>query len=258
MGSPELLTFETHGVKVVTRLAGRATRPALLLIHGFPASWASFRDVMLPLAEDCFVIAPDLPGFGNSGPMQSPSFSRFADVIEELLVKLRVGAVHLYLHDYGAAVGFHLATRDPRRIRSLIVQNANAHHSGMGQQWAATRAYWTEPTPDREREATGHLTADGIRDQYTGGVPQDIAAQMDPERWTEDWRVMSLPGRLQTQRELVLDYRSHVARFGEIAKYLAHWQPPALMLWGRHDIFLRSRRDRCLDEGTAPHGSTHP
>ena len=44
--------------------------------------------------------------------------------------------------------------------------------------------------------------------------------------------------RLENQRALVLDYRSHVARFGEIAKYLDHWQPPALMLWGRHDIFF--------------------
>jgi pimeloyl-ACP methyl ester carboxylesterase len=50
--------------------------------------------------------------------------------------------------------------------------------------------------------------------------------------------LVSLPGRLEMQRALVLDYRSHFARFGEIAAYLARWQPPALMLWGRHDIFF--------------------
>jgi pimeloyl-ACP methyl ester carboxylesterase len=49
---------------------------------------------------------------------------------------------------------------------------------------------------------------------------------------------MSLPGRLATQRALVLDYRSHVARFGEIAAYLARRQPAALLLWGRHDVFF--------------------
>jgi pimeloyl-ACP methyl ester carboxylesterase len=49
---------------------------------------------------------------------------------------------------------------------------------------------------------------------------------------------MSLPGRLETHRALVLDNRTHVARFGDIANYLARWQPPALMLWGRHDIFF--------------------
>jgi pimeloyl-ACP methyl ester carboxylesterase len=49
---------------------------------------------------------------------------------------------------------------------------------------------------------------------------------------------MSLPGRLGMQRALVLDYRRHVARFGQIASYLAQHQPPALMMWGRHDAFF--------------------
>jgi pimeloyl-ACP methyl ester carboxylesterase len=190
------------------------------------------------LARDCFVIAPDLPGFGGSEPVDRPSFARFADMIDGLLARLGAGTFHLYLHDYGAVVGLHLATRAPHRIRSLIVQNANAHESGMGPQWTASRAYWGDPTPERLAEATAHLTFEGTRDQYVGGVPRDIAGRIDPRRWEEDWRVMSLPGRLETQRALVLDYRSHVARFGEIASYLDRWQPPALMLWGRHDIFF--------------------
>ena len=42
-----------------------------------------------------------------------------------------------------------------------------------------------------------------------------------------------------TRREaLIADYANYVARFGEIAEYLAHWQPPSLMLWGRHDPFF--------------------
>ena len=49
---------------------------------------------------------------------------------------------------------------------------------------------------------------------------------------------MSLPGRQEKERTLVLDYRNHVAWFAEIADYLEYWQPPALMLWARHDIFF--------------------
>jgi pimeloyl-ACP methyl ester carboxylesterase len=49
---------------------------------------------------------------------------------------------------------------------------------------------------------------------------------------------MQLPGRMETQRALVADYANHVARFEAIAQYLAHWQPPALMMWGRHDPFF--------------------
>lgn len=238
MSRPELVRFEIEAGEMAVRLAGDRKNPALLLIHGFPTSSESFRRVIDPLAQDCFVIAPDLPGFGDSPPIERPTFSRFADMIHGLLARLGVESFHLYLHDYGAAVGLHLATRAPHRIRSLIIQNANAHESGLGPQWSATRAYWDDPTPEREAEATAHLTFEGTREQYVGGVPEDIGQVVDPRRWEEDWRIMSLPGRLETQRALVLDYRSHVARFEEIASYLERWHPSALMLWGRHDVFF--------------------
>ena len=238
MTESELVRCEIDGVDLAVRLAGDRARPALLLIHGFPSSSGSFREVIGPLAQDCFVIAPDLPGFGDSPPVERPSFARFAELIDGLLTRLGVGSFHLYLHDYGAPVGLHLATRAPRRIRGLVVQNANAHESGMGPQWSATRAYWADPTSEHEAEATAHLSVDGVREQYVGGVPRDIAERIDPRVWENDWRIMSLPGRLELQRALVLDYRNHVARFGEIADYLARWQPPALMLWGRHDVFF--------------------
>jgi pimeloyl-ACP methyl ester carboxylesterase len=235
---PETVRFEIEGAELAVRLAGGRESPALLLLHGFPGSSTSFRNVIDTIAQDCFVIAPDLPGFGGSEPLERPSFSRFADLIEALLARLGAESFHIYLHDYGAAVGLQLATRAPHRIRSLIVQNANAHESGMGPQWSATKAYWDDPRPEREAEATAHLTFEGTRDQYVGGVPQDIADRIDPRVWEEDWRIMSLPGRLEMQRALVLDYRSHFTRFGEIAGYLDDWQPPALMLWGRHDVFF--------------------
>jgi pimeloyl-ACP methyl ester carboxylesterase len=234
----ELARIEVDGAELAVRIAGRRECPALLLIHGFPSSSETFRNVILPLARDCFVLAPDLPGFGGSAPIEQPSFSRFADIVEGLLARLGVTTFYLYLHDYGAAVGLHLATRAPRRIRGLIVQNANTHETGLGPQWSATRAYWDEPTPERQAEATAHLTLEGTRDQYVSGVPVDIAELISPTVWEEDWRIMTLPGRLETQRALVLDYRNHVARFGDIAEYLNEWQPPALMIWGRHDVFF--------------------
>lgn len=234
----EQLRFAVEGAEPAVRLAGDRRKPALLLIHGVPNASGGFRGVMGPLARDCFVIAPDLPGSGASEPITQPSFSRFADLIEQLLAQLDVRSFHLYLHDFGAAVGLHLATRTPGRIRSLIIQNANAHESGMNALWEPTLAYWKNPTPQGEAEATAHLTLEGTRNQYVGGIPRDIAQRIDPRLWEEDWRIMSLPGRLASHRALVLDYRTHLARFREIADYLDRWRPPALLLWGRHDIFF--------------------
>jgi pimeloyl-ACP methyl ester carboxylesterase len=228
----------SSGIDLAFRTAGERGRDAILLLHGFPSSSRTFRDVIGPLSRSAFVVAPDLPGFGASDVLPEASFAAFADAVEELLARLDVGARFLYLHDFGAPVALRLAMRAPHLVRGLIVQNANAHRSGLGPQWAATLAFWSRPDARTEAAATAHLTLEGTRDQYVAGVPPDVAARIDPRNWQEDWRVMCLPGRLEMQRRLVADYAGHVAQFDDIAAYLKAHQPPALMLWGRHDAFF--------------------
>jgi pimeloyl-ACP methyl ester carboxylesterase len=226
------------GIDLAFRTGGDSDRSALVLLHGFPSSSRTFRDVIEPLSRSVFVVAPDLPGFGASDVLPKPSFAAFADCIDELLSRLDVKERFIYLHDFGAAVGLQLAMRAPRLVRGLIVQNANAHHSGFGPQWADTLEFWSAPNARNAEAATAHLTLEGTRDQYVAGVPADIAARIDPQNWVEDWRVMCLPGRLQTQRSLVADYGNYVAQFNDVAAYLKTHQPAALMLWGRHDAFF--------------------
>jgi pimeloyl-ACP methyl ester carboxylesterase len=197
-----------------------------------------FADVMSALSPIAYTVAPDLPGFGESDVLATTSFHAFGLVISELLDRLAVGPRYVYLHDFGAPVGFHIAMQSPEQVLGLIVQNANAHRTGIGPQWAATQEYWSHPTPQNEAAATAHLTFEGTRDQYLAGVPPDITARIPAQRWEEDWRVMQLPGRIAAQRALIADYAHYVARFDAIADYLAHRQPPALMLWGRHDIYF--------------------
>jgi pimeloyl-ACP methyl ester carboxylesterase len=100
------------------------------------------------------------------------------------------------------------------------------------------RNEWSRPNAENEAAATAHLTYEGTRDQYLSGVPPELAARISSEGWEEDWRVMNLPGRMDMQRALIADYAQYVARFDDICEYLARWQPPALMLWGRHDPFF--------------------
>jgi len=218
--------------------AGDPSRPALLLLHGFPSSSRTFRDVIPGLAQVAFVIAPDLPGYGQSEPLPETSFPALGEAIAELLRHLGVGRRFIYLHDYGAPVGLHLAMKEPGHVAGLIVQNANAHRSGFGPQWADTLAYWARPTPENEAAATAHLTWEGTRAQDTAGAPDEIVARIQGEPWREDWRIMNLPGRMAVSRALIADYGNHAARFEAIGRYLAERQPPALMLWGRHDAFF--------------------
>jgi pimeloyl-ACP methyl ester carboxylesterase len=197
-----------------------------------------FREVIPPLSQVAHVIAPDLPGFGTSDVLPAISFSDFGEAVWELLDWLEIGSRFVYLHDFGAPVGLHIAMKAPEQVLGLIVQNANAHRSGFGPNWAATQAFWADPSLENEAAATAHLTLEGIRDQYIVNVPQDVASRIPAECWEEDWRVMRLPGRMDTQRALIADYGNYVARFGAIADYLTRWQPPSLMVWGRHDAFF--------------------
>jgi pimeloyl-ACP methyl ester carboxylesterase len=231
------------GTELSYLTAGEVSSPAVLLLHGVPSASRTFRDVLPDLSQAAYVIAPDLPGFGESDVLPAASFPAFGQAISELLDRLAIGPRYVYLHDFGAPVGFHIAMQDPELVSGLIVQNANAHRTGFGPQWAPVEAYWSHPNPETEAAVTAHLTFEGTRDQYLKGVPPDVAARVRGAGWEEDWRVMCLPGRMDTQRALIADYGRYVARFGAIAEYLARWQPPSLLLWGRHDIYFELAED---------------
>jgi pimeloyl-ACP methyl ester carboxylesterase len=218
--------------------AGDPSNPGLLLLHGYASSSDTFRDVILPLSRAAHVIAPDLPGYGESDPLPAPSFAAFSDAVAELLHHLGVGQRFIYLHDWGAPVGLSIAMQSPALVEGLIIQNANAHRSGFAPQWEATFAYWSDPTPENKARATTFLSYEGTRDQYTRDVPAEVVAKIKGEPWVEDWRVLNLPGRMEMQRTLLADYGKYVARFDEIGAYLNQRQPPALMIWGRHDAFF--------------------
>ena len=218
--------------------AGDASRPAVLLLHGTPNSARMFRDLAPALAQAAYVVAPDLPGHGESDVLPAVTFEAIGHAISELLDRLDIGPRYIYLHDWGTPVGLQIAMQAPEQVLGLIIQNANAHRTGWGPGWAATQAYWVQPTKENEAEVTAHLTLEGTRDTYISGVPPEVAERVPAEHWEEDWRVMNLPGHLDTQRALIADYGNYAARFEAIAEYLERWQPPALMVWGRHDIYF--------------------
>ena len=235
----EIERFQLSGGRTLAyRSAGDPARPALLLLHGTPNSSRMFLGVMPRLATAVHVIAPDLPGHGDSDPLPTATFDGMADAIGELLDHLDIGPRYIHLHDWGAPVGLQIAMQAPAQVLGLVVQNANAHRSGWGPGWEATRAYWKRPDADNEAAATAHLTREGTRDTYLAGLPPELAARIPAARWQEDWRVMNRPGHLRTQRELIADYGRYAGRFDAIAGYLARWQPRAVLVWGRHDVYF--------------------
>ncbi len=212
---------------------------AVLLLHGAPSSSYSFREILPVLGEHTYVVAPDIPGFGYS---DTPSvteyeytYERLSLVIEALLDDLGVERFIVYVTDYSTPVGYFLATRHPERILGIIVQNGNAHEAGLGVAWDSARRYWAHPSEENRAALPDWLTFEGTRDTYLGGLPAEVAELHGPESWHLDWEHLSVPGNTEVYFQFFADYRTHVARFGEIADYHAAHQPPCLLLWGRHD-----------------------
>lgn len=231
--------IDVDGVRVFYREAGPADAPTLVLLHGFPSSSRQFVRLIDALGNDYHLIAPDYPGFGHSDAPAPDAFAyRFdtlADVVEKFLVALELDRFSLYMFDFGAPVGFRIATRHPEWIDGLIVQNGNAYLEGLSDAARAMTA--NRPgVPGAEDAVRGILTLPVTRDQYEGGTadPELVA----PDGWTADQHFLDLPGRADIQVELALDYHANLELYPTWQEWLRTHRPPTLIVWGRNDFFF--------------------
>ncbi|GAA0991946.1 alpha/beta hydrolase [Acrocarpospora macrocephala] len=213
--------------------------PVMLLLHGFPSASHQFRRLIDALGSRYRLIAPDYPGFGHSDtpePVGSPySFDRLADIVDGFVEKLGLARFVMYVFDYGAPVGFRLATRHPEQIAGLVIQNGNAYTEGLSD--AARGFIALRPGgQDAEQTIRGLLTLPATRGQYEGGAgdPRLIA----PDGWTLDQHFLDQPGRTQPQIDLLFDYHTNVERYPEWQAWLREHTPPTLITWGRDDMFF--------------------
>jgi pimeloyl-ACP methyl ester carboxylesterase len=228
------------GLKIFCREAGAETSPALLLLHGFPTSSHMFRDLIPALADDYHVVAPDLPGFGFSETPDRTQFTytfdHLADVIERFTTVAGLTRYAIYVFDYGAPVGFRLATRHPERITAIISQNGNAYEEGLSGGWNPIQRYWKEPTSENRAALRNFLTPEATRWQYTHGVHDE--SLVAPESYTLDSALLARPGNDEIQLDLFLDYASNVALYPRFQEYFRTHRPRVLAVWGKNDPFF--------------------
>jgi len=231
---------DVDGLKIFYREAGADTSPALLLLHGFPTSSHMFRDLIPALADDYRVVAPDFPGFGFSeAPERAKfryTFDHLADVIERFTTVAGLIRYAIYVFDYGAPVGFRLATRHPERITAIVSQNGNAYQEGLSEGWNPIQRYWKEPTPKNRAALRNFLTPETTRWQYTHGVQDE--SLVAPESYTLDSALLARPGIDEIQLDLFLDYASNVALYSKFQDYFRTHRPPLLAVWGKNDPFF--------------------
>ena len=253
-------TVSIENVDIFYREAGNPERPTLLLLHGFPTSSHMFRNLIPALADQYHVVAPDYPGYGfSSMPSVDEfdySFDNVARIIEKFTDEIGLDRFSLYMMDYGAPVGFRIATSRPERIETLIIQNGNAYIEGIDNNfWEPIQAYWKdrkavnkgldndwwknvkaaynkpEMTND---EALRFLTTLGATKwQYTNGVP-DVTA-VSPDNWGHVQPLLDREGNQEIQLQMFYSYGSNPPLYPAWQEYLRTQQPPTLIVWGEKD-----------------------
>ena len=230
-------TVNVDDVNISYREAGAADAPNLLLLHGFPSSSHMFRDLIPLLADRFHIIAPDLPGFGNSDmPGRGCTFARLADTIDRFTEIVGFDRYALYVFDYGAPTGFRLAVRHPERITAIISQNGNAYEEGLSDGWDPIRAYWRDASTANREALRAFLKPETTAWQYTHGVAD--ATSVAPDGYSLDNFYLSRPGADEVQLDLFGDYQSNVALYPTFQTYFRTHQPPLLAVWGKNDPFF--------------------
>jgi pimeloyl-ACP methyl ester carboxylesterase len=201
-----------------------------------------FRNLIPLLAEHYRVVAPDHLGFGLSDAPSIDefdySFESLAGFTKELLDQLKVDRFAMYVHDYGAPIGWRLALEQPDRIWAIVSQNGNAYEQGFEQDfWKPVWAYARDENEETEAAVRGAFDLENIRWQYLHGEP-DVTL-LAPETWLQDHQRVNRPGNDLVQLQLTKDYISNVQLYPSVQRFFRETQVPMLAAWGRGDgIFV--------------------
>jgi len=231
-------TVEVDGLPIFYREAGPRGAPVLLLLHGLPSSSRMYGSLLERLSDRYRLVAPDYPGFGHSAWPAPSAFAYTFDHLAEVMIRfteaLELPRYSLFLQDYGGPVGFRMAMAHPGRLQSLIVQNAVAHDTGLGEAWKPRRAFWADRAVHEEALRRNLLSLEATRRRHVGSDPK--VELYDPDLWTDEFAFLSRPGQADIQTELFYDYRTNVAAYPKWQDWMRRVQPRLLVIWGRYDL----------------------
>ncbi|CAI7996864.1 Epoxide hydrolase 4 [Geodia barretti] len=134
LGSHEYVT--ANGLKFHCVCAGDTSKPLMLLLHGFPEFWFSWRHQLKAFSKDYHVVAVDMRGYGDSDKpdgVASYTLDKLGKDIADLIPALGYSACVLVGHDWGGAVAWRVADTNPELIDKLVIMNC-PHLSIMGQE----------------------------------------------------------------------------------------------------------------------------
>jgi pimeloyl-ACP methyl ester carboxylesterase len=215
--------------------------PTIVLLHGFPSSSHMFRDLIPMLSDKFHLIAPDYVGFGYSDMPSAEefeyTFDNLAAHIEELLlITLGLKSFSIYVQDYGAPIGYRIASKNPAAIQGIIVQNGNAYAEGIGPGFDAIKPLWKNRNAQTEEAVRALLKLETTKFQYVNGVKDE--SRISPDAYHFDQMFLDRPGNDAIQINLLHNYQANLPLYDGWQAYFRKYQPRTLITWGTNDVFF--------------------
>jgi pimeloyl-ACP methyl ester carboxylesterase len=218
-----------RGIRTRVLEAGSDRSPALVLIHGLFASHRSFEDLVEALSSRFHVIAPDLPGFGES---EKPSPARYAygveshaEAVADLIAAFGVGRASVLGHGMGGAVALTLAADHRELVQRLILEDTLAYPAPMSLKARVPLIPILGGIALKQLYGRAIFRAIFREEMYApGGAPP-----LERVDWHYD--IFNSPSARESAHAVMLatvDTRAVVARLPRIVA-------PTLVLWGRDD-----------------------
>ena len=228
------------GVTIAYREAGSESNPTIVLLHGYPSSSHQYRKVLDQLSDTYHLIAPDYPGFGLSDFPEPDNyeytFDNIAKTMDAFLEQRGISSYAIMMQDYGAPIGFRLATAHPERVTGIITQNGNAYLEGIGEIWKGIKAMWADRNKKTEGALLAAFTLEGLKWDYTHGTKDQ--EKINPDSWHLDFLRMQRPNAHKVNLDLWYDYQNNLKVYPKWQQYLRDHQPPVLVVWGKNDAYF--------------------
>ncbi|MCW5892521.1 MAG: alpha/beta hydrolase [bacterium] len=224
---------DSDGVPIHYAALGRRG-PLIVMIHGFPDFWYSWRDQMAPLSRRYRVVAMDLRGYNLSGQPSGVASYALGLLVNDVAAVIRANRATEAIvvgHDWGGAVAWSFAMTRPEMTTRLIILNS-PHPRGL------LRELRENPRQEANSAYARFFQQEG---SHLGLTPESLASGFaDPTvraRYAEAFRRSSFEG-------MVAYYKANYPRAPYADLPLPAVTMPTLVIHGLRDQFLLAD---CLD-----------
>ncbi len=226
----------------------------IVLLHGFPEFWYSWRHQIPTLSKQFKVVAPDMRGYGETEKpvtIDAYKIEKIVKDIVELVHGLGYEKATIAGHDWGGTIAWSIAMMSPDVVEKLIIMNAphpGAYRKNMPKNFKQVLRRWyvffflIKGIPELILSGSNYKILKSVLRKSS--VRKEAFNEKDIEAYLSSWKSGGLSGGINYYRaNMSLRYWSNpnITSFPKI-------KAPVLQIWGEDDIFLGKELTRNIQE----------